>query len=72
MLLVGALVVAVPGLRDVALVLWIPTLLGTGAFLAFLMSLCNQRFTATQFALLSAFSSVGLSASPPEPRMSLS
>jgi PAT family beta-lactamase induction signal transducer AmpG len=33
--------------------------MGTAAFLAFLMSLCNQRFTATQFALLSAFSSVG-------------
>jgi PAT family beta-lactamase induction signal transducer AmpG len=26
---------------------------------AFLMGLCNQRFTATQFALLSAFASVG-------------
>lgn len=33
--------------------------MGTAAFVAFLMSLCNQRFTATQFALLSAFSSVG-------------
>ena len=33
--------------------------MGTAAFLAFLMSLCNQRYTATQFALLSAFSSVG-------------
>ncbi len=33
--------------------------MGTAAFLAFLASLCNQRFTATQFALLSAFSSVG-------------
>jgi len=33
--------------------------MGTSAFLAFLMSLCNQRFTATQFALLSAFASVG-------------
>ncbi len=33
--------------------------MGTAAFLAFLMSLCNHRFTATQFALLSAFSSVG-------------
>ena len=33
--------------------------MGTAAFLAFLMSLTNQRFTATQFALLSAFSSVG-------------
>jgi len=33
--------------------------MGTAAFLAFLMSLCNHHFTATQFALLSAFASVG-------------
>jgi PAT family beta-lactamase induction signal transducer AmpG len=33
--------------------------MGTAAFVAFLMSLCSQRFTATQFALLSAFASVG-------------
>ena len=33
--------------------------MGTAAFVAFLMSLCNQRFSATQFALLSAFASVG-------------
>ena len=33
--------------------------MGTAAFLAFLMSLVNQRFSATQFALLSAFQSVG-------------
>jgi MFS transporter, PAT family, beta-lactamase induction signal transducer AmpG len=33
--------------------------MGTAAFLAFLMSLTQQRFTATQFALLSAFASVG-------------
>ena len=33
--------------------------MGTAAFLAFLMSLTNQRFSATQFALLSAFQSVG-------------
>jgi PAT family beta-lactamase induction signal transducer AmpG len=33
--------------------------MGTSAFVAFLMSLCNQRFTATQYALLSAFASVG-------------
>ena len=33
--------------------------MGTAAFLAFLMSLCSQRFTATQFALLSAFASIG-------------
>jgi PAT family beta-lactamase induction signal transducer AmpG len=33
--------------------------MGTAAFVAFLMGLCNRRFTATQFALLSAFASVG-------------
>jgi MFS transporter, PAT family, beta-lactamase induction signal transducer AmpG len=33
--------------------------MGTAAFLAFLTSLCTQRFAATQFALLSAFASVG-------------
>jgi PAT family beta-lactamase induction signal transducer AmpG len=33
--------------------------MGTAAFLAFLMSLINQRFTATQYALLSAFATVG-------------
>jgi PAT family beta-lactamase induction signal transducer AmpG len=33
--------------------------MATAALLAFMMSLCNQRFTATQFALLSAFASVG-------------
>lgn len=33
--------------------------MGTAAFVAFLMSLCTQRFTATQFALLSAFAAIG-------------
>ena len=33
--------------------------MGTAAFLALLISLCNARFSATQFALLSAFASVG-------------
>jgi MFS transporter, PAT family, beta-lactamase induction signal transducer AmpG len=33
--------------------------MGTAAFVALLMALCNQRFTATQFAMLSAFASVG-------------
>ena len=33
--------------------------MGTAAFVAFLMSLTSQRFTATQFALLSAFASIG-------------
>lgn len=33
--------------------------LGTAAFVALLMGLCQQRFSATQFALLSALSAVG-------------
>lgn len=33
--------------------------MGTAAFLAFLMSLTTQAFSATQFAMLSAFASVG-------------
>lgn len=33
--------------------------MGTAAFVAFLMALCNHRFTATQFALLSALASLG-------------
>jgi len=33
--------------------------MGTAASVAFLMSLCSQRFAATHFALLSSFASVG-------------
>jgi PAT family beta-lactamase induction signal transducer AmpG len=33
--------------------------MGTAAFVAFLSALCDTRFSATQFALLSAFSAVG-------------
>lgn len=33
--------------------------MGTIVFLAFLMSLCDQRYTATQFALLSAVAAIG-------------
>lgn len=33
--------------------------LSTAAFLAFLMSLCNKRYSATQFASLSALSTIG-------------
>lgn len=33
--------------------------MGTAAFVAFLMALCDHRFTATQFALLSALAVVG-------------
>jgi PAT family beta-lactamase induction signal transducer AmpG len=33
--------------------------MGTAAFVAFLMALCNRHYTATQFALLSAFAAIG-------------
>ncbi len=33
--------------------------MGTSAFIAFLMALCNKRYTATQFALLSSFTALG-------------
>lgn len=33
--------------------------MGTAAFVAFLMALCNPRFSATQFALLSSLSALG-------------
>jgi len=33
--------------------------MGTAVFLGFLIALCDQRFTATQFALLSALASMG-------------
>lgn len=33
--------------------------MGTAAFLAFLMSLCHSKYTATQYALLSALSAIG-------------
>ena len=33
--------------------------MGTAAFVAFLMALCDHRFTATQYALLSALASLG-------------
>ena len=33
--------------------------LGTAAFVALLMALCNRTYSATQFALLSALSAVG-------------
>jgi PAT family beta-lactamase induction signal transducer AmpG len=33
--------------------------MGTAAFVAFLMGLTSQRFTATQYAMLSAFASIG-------------
>lgn len=33
--------------------------MGTAAFVAFLMALCSRRFSATQYALLSAFAAIG-------------
>lgn len=33
--------------------------MGTAAFVALLMALCNQKYTATQFALLSALAAIG-------------
>jgi PAT family beta-lactamase induction signal transducer AmpG len=33
--------------------------MGTAAFVALLMALCNHRYTATQFALLSALAAIG-------------
>lgn len=40
--------------------------MGTASFVGFLMSLCNHRYTATQFALLSALAALGrVFAGPP-------
>ena len=33
--------------------------MGTASFVAFLMALCTKRYSATQFALLTAFASIG-------------
>lgn len=51
-----------PDIFSMALVIAIENLcggLGTAAFVALLMGLCKQEFSATQFALLSALSAVG-------------
>jgi MFS transporter, PAT family, beta-lactamase induction signal transducer AmpG len=48
-----------PGLLGVVALENITGGMGTAAFVAFLMSLTTQRFSATQYALLSAFASVG-------------
>ncbi|WP_397475128.1 muropeptide transporter [Pusillimonas sp.] len=56
------LAVTPPHLYSMALVVGVENIcggLGTAAFVALLMALCNQRFSATQFALLSALSAVG-------------
>ncbi|MGB3741624.1 MAG: muropeptide transporter [Castellaniella sp.] len=56
------LAVTPPHLYSMAAVVAIENLcggLGTAAFVALLMALCQQQFSATQFALLSALSAVG-------------
>ncbi|MDN5843036.1 MAG: muropeptide transporter [Alcaligenaceae bacterium] len=56
------LAVTPPHLYSMAIVVAVENLcggLGTAAFVALLMALCKQEFSATQFALLSALSAVG-------------
>lgn len=56
------LAVTPPHLYSMAFVVAVENLcggLGTAAFVALLMGLCRQQFSATQFALLSALSAVG-------------
>jgi PAT family beta-lactamase induction signal transducer AmpG len=56
------LAVTPPHIASMAVVVAVENLcggLGTAAFVALLMALCNQQFSATQFALLSALSAVG-------------
>jgi len=51
-----------PTLVDMTAVVLLENLaggMGTAAFVALLMTLCDARFTATQFALLSALASIG-------------
>lgn len=51
-----------PSLADMTAVVLLENLaggMGTAAFVALLMTLCDIRFTATQFALLSALASIG-------------
>ncbi|WVN41853.1 MFS transporter [beta proteobacterium MWH-UniP1] len=51
-----------PSLMDMTAVVLLENLaggMGTAAFVALLMTLCDARFTATQFALLSALASIG-------------
>jgi len=51
-----------PGLPEMTAVVLMENLaggMGTAAFVALLMGLCDMRFTATQFALLSGLASVG-------------
>ncbi|HLU01008.1 MAG TPA: muropeptide transporter [Burkholderiaceae bacterium] len=56
------LAVTPPHLYSMAAIIMLENLcggLGTAAFVALLMALCRQEFSATQFALLSALSAVG-------------
>lgn len=53
-----------PGIEFVGTAVFIENLcggMGTAAFVAFLMSLCNKKFTATQYAILSSLSLFGRS-----------
>lgn len=55
-------IMPMPGMLEVGAALFIEHLcsgMGTSAFVAFLMSVCNPQFAATQFALLTALSAVG-------------
>lgn len=57
-----ALALAPPNYLGMVIVVGLENLaggMGTAAFVALLMALCNVRYTATQFALLSALSAVG-------------
>ncbi|MFM1826980.1 MAG: hypothetical protein RLY67_361 [Pseudomonadota bacterium] len=54
--------IAPPALWQMTIVILLENLaggMGTAAFVALLMALCDIRFTATQFALLSALASIG-------------
>jgi len=56
------LAITPPHLYSMAAIIMLENLcggLGTAAFVALLMALCRQEFSATQFALLSALSAVG-------------
>jgi len=56
------LAITPPNLYSMALVVAVENIcggLGTAAFVALLMALCRQEYSATQFALLSALSAVG-------------
>ncbi len=64
MAIISLLILALVGKNDTVLIVsmaldFICNGMGTTALVAFLMSICDHRYTATQFALLSAFSAIG-------------